>query len=138
MIQLIYTSFTPDPLDKAELDSLLETSRKNNSESGITGILLYKQLLFLQVLEGAEDAVMATFKRIANDPRHKDVELVQTIDVDERDFESWEMAFRQIDSTSIEDKVEQSKQLDAIHEVVDPIKNQQTRDYLNGFIGLLY
>jgi len=138
MIQLIYTSYTPQLMDQTELDALLETSRKNNSESGITGILLYKQLLFLQVLEGEEDEVMQTFKRIAEDPRHQDVELVQTVDVQDRDFSNWEMAFRHIDNNTLEDKAACSNQMAAISEVIEPIKNKQTRDYLNGFIGLFY
>jgi hypothetical protein len=57
MIQVSYISRSSHPMSAAELLSILMSSRENNQASGITGMLLYGNGTFLQVIEG-EDAVI--------------------------------------------------------------------------------
>lgn len=65
MFGLVYVSSAVVPFSKAELLSLLTKSRENNSKVGLTGLLIYKDGSFMQVLEGEETAVLATHERIA-------------------------------------------------------------------------
>ena len=72
---------------------LLRTSRSNNERSGLTGLLVYSRGSFLQVLEGRESSVDATFERILTDPRHSACEIVREERIFEPDFGEWLMGF---------------------------------------------
>ena len=45
----------------------------------------------MQVLEGGRDAVSALYNRIAQDPRHRDVIVLQYEEITERRFAGWTM-----------------------------------------------
>ena len=94
---LIYVSIASDALTSAELLDLLRVSRENNVRDDITGLLLYKDRRFMQLLEGPEAAVCATYGRIARDPRHRDAALLLEGAIDERDFADWSMGFHDLD-----------------------------------------
>ena len=94
---LVYASIANHDFSSEELLELLAISRRNNEKSGITGMLLYKDRRFLQVLEGEEAAVRATYARIERDPRHRDVVLLITDAEQEREFADWSMAFHELD-----------------------------------------
>jgi len=67
---LVYVSSATLPFSGEDLRALLATCRENNAELGVTGMLLYKDGNFMQVLEGDEQAVRGLYARIAADPRH--------------------------------------------------------------------
>jgi len=96
--QLIYVSAARHPFSPEELDRLLEQSRRHNGRNGLTGLLLYEDGSFLQLLEGPEDAVRTTFSRIAKDPRHHRVMTVHDVDVNERSFPNWSMGYPRLDA----------------------------------------
>lgn len=91
--QLIYTSAAKKELSSAELTQILEVSRRNNTRDELTGMLLFEDNTFLQVLEGEEEVVQRTYDRIARDPRHHRILLLARLEVEERSFQDWEMAF---------------------------------------------
>lgn len=91
--QLVYVSAARHPFSPEELDHLLEQSRRHNGRNGLTGLLLYEDGSFLQLLEGPEQAVRTTFSRIAQDHRHHRVMTVHEVDVDERSFPAWSMGY---------------------------------------------
>ena len=94
--RLVYYSRNrlPDAAMNAEvIGDILAASRKNNSEAGVTGALMFNSGCFGQVLEGPQDAVEATFERIQQDERHGDVSLLAFGPVDGRAFDSWSMGF---------------------------------------------
>ncbi|MBD5781948.1 BLUF domain-containing protein [Pelagicoccus sp. NFK12] len=90
---LVYTSRATRPFDEAELRALLQKSRFNNSRDGISGMLTYVKGMFFQMLEGPEDKVEATYKRIMRDPRHGELRLVKTSRIKSRHFPQWTMGF---------------------------------------------
>ncbi|MBA3882311.1 MAG: BLUF domain-containing protein [Chthoniobacterales bacterium] len=63
----IYVSIANEPFSDADLIELPNASRRNNELSGITGMLLYQERRFLQILEGDEHAVRQTYERILRD-----------------------------------------------------------------------
>jgi hypothetical protein len=103
LVQLIYASSAVELMDDGQLLALLQQSRQNNSELGLTGILLYKGGNFLQVLEGEEDKVMALYDKIRNDPRHRQVLTIATRPIKERDFGDWTMAYVNLNKVKPED-----------------------------------
>lgn len=96
MINLIYTSSAVELFREDELVELLKTSRDNNRRRGITGMLLYNDGNFLQVLEGPEESVRALYERIRQDPRHRNIIKLYEKPIDEPEFGQWEMAFRNV------------------------------------------
>ncbi|MFN9719012.1 MAG: BLUF domain-containing protein [Planctomycetota bacterium] len=93
MLQMIYTSAATKKFSQAELKELLQKARANNVANQITGMLLYEDGTFLQVLEGDDEVVQKTYERIANDPRHNKILLIARFEVEHRTFTDWEMGF---------------------------------------------
>jgi hypothetical protein len=77
----------------AEVNKILEASRRNNSRVAVTGALIFNASMFAQVLEGARNDIEATFERIQRDVRHGDVEVLAFEETQSRGFPSWSMAF---------------------------------------------
>ncbi|MFL6414616.1 MAG: BLUF domain-containing protein [Bryobacteraceae bacterium] len=78
---------------RAELKSILASSRTNNLRAGITGALLYNAAAFAQILEGPLASIERTFEVIQRDPRHSEVVVIQSGPAEKRDFPEWAMAF---------------------------------------------
>lgn len=97
LCRLVYTSLSnfgqgDDDAQKI-VESVLESSRRRNGESNVTGALLYTEDKFAQVLEGSAKTVAETFLRIQGDPRHRMVRLHALEPIAERMFSKWSMAF---------------------------------------------
>jgi hypothetical protein len=94
---LIYVSIASDNLGREDLLDLLRVSRENNTRDDLTGLLLYKDRRFMQILEGSQTAVCATYGRIARDPRHYDPAILLEGETAARDFADWSMGFHDLD-----------------------------------------
>ena len=97
LVRLLYVSHLAKGCGPDELKQIVEASRKNNAESGITGALCYSGNGFLQCLEGSRGAVNDLYVRIVGDERHKDVTLVEYSEIENRDFADWSMAYVRTD-----------------------------------------
>ncbi len=105
LINLVYGSSTTTPFSDEELLALLAKSREKNRRLGVTGLLLYRERNFLQVLEGEEQAVWEIYNKIVEDPRHSSILLYGVRPVTERLFGDWEMGFLNLEKDKL-DKVE--------------------------------
>ncbi len=94
IFRLMYRSHSllPDNDRRVELGKIFTQARSNNKRKDITGALLLTEHGFVQTLEGEESAVRGLFSRIADDPRHDDVQLLQGQTVGARVFSRWAMA----------------------------------------------
>jgi Sensors of blue-light using FAD len=90
LIQLIYAS-RPFGFDDLALSSILASAQRNNVRDGITGSLICREDLFVQMLEGTEEAVQKLFLRIERDDRHTDIAKLWTGEVKTRLFPEWAM-----------------------------------------------
>jgi Sensors of blue-light using FAD len=79
-----------------DLKVLLKTIRKNNEIRQVTGILLYLDPFFIQVLEGEEAIVNNLFTHIKQDSRHNKVSLIYKKPIEARYFSNWTMGFSKI------------------------------------------
>jgi len=98
LFRMAYVSAASKPFGKAELRSLLKQASERNAQAGATGMLLYKDGRFMQILEGPKAAVKTTFGRISKDPRHHGIIVILKESAEERHFPGWPMAFRDLDS----------------------------------------
>ena len=94
-IQLLYLSNAKPELKQAELDRILEVSRKNNPSRDITGLLVFANGVFIQVLEGPSSEVTNLFETICDDTRHQEVAMLGEYVGQERIFSKWSMGFLQ-------------------------------------------
>ena len=98
VFHLIYTSIANRGVSEVELKDLLTKARINNSTIGITGLLIYKDRRFMQLIEGDEKAVQELMVKIKADDRHRGILILQTGHSKEREFTDWSMAFRSPES----------------------------------------
>jgi len=102
LVHCVYCSAsTKTPLTASELECLLEECRRNNSEADITGILLYQNGSFFQVLEGEHVPVEALFNKIGTDKRHHKTKKIIFEPITTRSFAAWTMGFPKITSKEL-------------------------------------
>ena len=90
LTRIIYAS-RPFGFDAGVLDDLLTISRSRNARDGVTGTLICRADMYLQLIEGPDAAIEATYARIAADDRHADVIPLVTRTVANRLFPYWAM-----------------------------------------------
>ncbi|MEM8802953.1 MAG: BLUF domain-containing protein [Pseudomonadota bacterium] len=88
--QLIYSS-RPFGYDQATLNGILLDARRLNTRDGITGALVCRHDVFVQMLEGSPEKVQDTYNRIRKDDRHVEVQLRYFGDSPARMFGDWAM-----------------------------------------------
>jgi len=80
-------------MPKSKLYKILVGSRVSNKLADVTGLLVYVDGTFLQVLEGEQEMVSDLLEKISKDPRHTDVKVVYKTGVERRTFNAWQMAY---------------------------------------------
>ncbi len=93
---VIYISTSSQPISKGVLNEILKSSRKNNSDLNVTGLLLYFDSTFIQALEGPEESIDIIFSNIKKDKRHKNVTVIHEEPITMRDFSNWSMGFKEL------------------------------------------
>jgi Sensors of blue-light using FAD len=101
MYFLVYVSSAVQLFSPAELQDLLAKSRANNAQLGISGLLLYKDGNFMQVLEGEQAAVQSLHTHIARDPRHRGLITLLQGTHPERQFPEWAMGFCDLNTSEV-------------------------------------
>jgi len=89
LFQTFYVSRATTPYDHAAIEPLLKRWRSSNERLGVTGCLLLAGRCFAQVLEGERASVQTLARRIAGDPRHREVRVLSEGSVAEREHVGW-------------------------------------------------
>ena len=93
MHQVVYSSAAVEAFSEAQLTDLLSQARVNNERLGVTGMLLYHEGSFLQVVEGDDEVLETLIQTISKDKRHHRVVPLLRRSVAERQFDKWKMGF---------------------------------------------
>ena len=96
LVSLVYCSSATRRFGEPELAELLTVSRAGNTARGITGLLLYRDGEFVQILEGARSHVEELMRTIDRDPRHTDVRVLLEEPLHERRFAEWTMGYQSL------------------------------------------
>ncbi|MEM5473749.1 BLUF domain-containing protein [Hoeflea sp. AS60] len=104
MLQMLYVSGSSKPMAVDDIQKILAVSRRNNLRDGITGMLLWADGVFIQILEGEADTVRSAFRRIESDDRHRNIMVVLEQTAEKRLFNQWSMGFKQLDADMAADK----------------------------------
>lgn len=97
VFQLLYASGAVGTPTQADLDAILESSRRNNALLGITGMLLHANGAFIQVLEGDEAEVRRLAAKISHDRRHRNYMVLVERHAPQAAFSQWAMGFKNLD-----------------------------------------
>ena len=93
LVELSYLSEAVSDMSFLGLMRLLESARAFNQKNGVTGILLYDNQQFGQIIEGEHAYVMKAWKRLQEDKRHHRVELLEIREITERNYPDWLLRF---------------------------------------------
>jgi hypothetical protein len=103
---LVFVSAATELCTDDELVSLLETCRANNIKRGITGLLLYYEGSFLEIIEGPQKTIEWLFnEKVSHDRRHHCVVKLLTGTEDHRSFPDWSMGFKRITKEIIQEQI---------------------------------
>jgi len=94
LISTVYVSSAVAPFSSVDLIELLRSAREKNVRAGLTGMLLYHDGNFIQMLEGPAESVDSLIQKLRLDSRHKDLLVLLRKTLDVRIFGEWQMAFR--------------------------------------------
>ena len=96
--RLLYISKAYTDQDiKQNIDDILRVSRKMNAEKSVTGLLMYHQERFMQMIEGTDTCIEQLITNIKRDKRHYDVQVLVDGPVQDREFTTWSMGFANLD-----------------------------------------
>ncbi|RJT74899.1 BLUF domain-containing protein [Arthrobacter cheniae] len=103
MLSVVYSSAATQSFSEADLAGLLTVSRRTNHSSHLTGLLLYRQGRFLQILEGPEGTVRDRMAIITADRRHTRLRVLIEETRNQRQFPDWTMGYEPISATMSDD-----------------------------------
>lgn len=96
MIQLLYISLATWPMQEDDLIFLLQQARDRNQQQNVTGMLLYRDGTFVQLLEGESSDVEEIYQAIILDERNTGNYLIDKSEIKQRRFPSWNMGFKDL------------------------------------------
>ncbi|GAK58393.1 activator of photopigment and puc expression [Candidatus Vecturithrix granuli] len=91
LYRLIYMSDAADYIDWEDLKDILTKSEKNNAKIDVTGMLVFSDNKFLQVLEGPAKNLSSLYAKISQDARHRNCLLISYTPIHQRVFSAWAM-----------------------------------------------
>ena len=95
--RLLYASTATGRTDSLlNMATILGESQRNNERDGLTGALAAHDGRFVQVIEGTPGALDRLLRRLAPDPRHRDIVILDRRPIAERRFTDWTMASSRI------------------------------------------
>ena len=127
MRMILYISTARRDLSQNDIIEILRVTRSRNAQSGVTGMLLYDRVRFLEVLEGPEEAVEATFNRIRDDHRHTAVVKLEDRSISQRQFGEHSMAAYGTTESDLANSVEE------IDTLVADLTDLSLRDHIKSF-----
>lgn len=89
--QLIYTSQAHEDLTPEALQAIASAAARNNARVDVSGLLIYDQGCFLQVMEGEDPVILALFQRLKKDTRHSNMVKLIHEPIAQRRFAKWSM-----------------------------------------------
>lgn len=93
MNRIVYSSAAVGSVDEQTLSDILAAARLRNTRRDITGMLLYRDGVFLQLLEGSKVEVDLVLAAIQRDPRHRRLTVLIDERISARAFPGWSMGY---------------------------------------------
>ena len=98
-----YMSHQSRVMTNEDMNKLLFQIREKNKRLAITGLLLLIQGKFVQYIEGDKSEIDNVYESIKTDPRHNELLLLDSGEIEERQFKDWSMSYKKIDDSTVKD-----------------------------------
>lgn len=126
-----YVSTAKKELSTKEVDEILTSAEEYNTKNGFTGLLLYSEGNFFQVLEGEKEQVENLFETIKKDSRHFNLIKIFGKCIDKPSYDGYKSDF--ISENSRYD-ISRLKNYQHYIEILDKPTQQAIRPILEAFI----
>jgi len=73
---IVYLSSASDELEIAEISKILSFTEESNNNHDITGLLLFSDGNFFQIIEGEKNSILKLFETIKRDDRHRNIQQI--------------------------------------------------------------
>ena len=88
----VYCSRAAEGVEDAEIDRIVDAAQRRNLAKGITGVLVFGNGVFFQMIEGPAAQIRKLIATLHCDPRHYDVVTLEwSEERRERLYPNWEM-----------------------------------------------
>lgn len=104
IVQVFYISRCDPSVTPTDVYRIVGSSQVRNRRRQVTGLLAYTGQHFAQVVEGSAAEVDGLLHSIADDPRHRQMRVLQRLEDVSRRFGSWSMHL--VDSVARADEIE--------------------------------
>ncbi len=102
LVQLVYRSRSCNGAESAlQMSDILDQARLGNARDGITGVLTAVDGRFVQIIEGSEDVIDQLMIKLARDPRHTDLTIIERRATTARLFSDWDMVSPRLAATEL-------------------------------------
>lgn len=126
-----YVSTASQQLTRSDIENLLRKSEKRNNQEDITGLLLYSEGNFFQIIEGEESKVKELYRTIEKDKRHFNIIKILGIPIHKDSYDGYKS-----DLVNASARFSQSKFQTYAHyvDVLDKPKQMAVKNILKAFI----
>ena len=130
---ICYVSTAAKELNKIEINQILELTEKKNNENGLSGILLYSDGNFFQVIEGEKDQVEEIFTVIKQDSRHFNIFTIFEKEITATNFEDYKVDFLTISMRKDQKELQSYiKQINKLNKKIQPSVRYIIRQFIDG------
>lgn len=133
LILLAYTSVATHHMMHDELLTLLNSARSANQRQGITGMLLYMDECFFQVLEGEEQLVDNLYEKICLDERNHHVVKLIREPITTRSLTEWTMSYEHVTREDMASATGLTDYLDQDHPGFNGMATGRARQLIESF-----
>lgn len=119
-------------MSQDDLKDILQDSRESNISKDVTGMLLYIEGRFFQVLEGEKEGIDELYEHISRDERHRDVNIITRGYTKRRIFKDWSMRYSSISSKEFT-RLSGIKRFSDLLRIKKPQLEQQVVMFMNKF-----
>jgi hypothetical protein len=93
--QIFYVSSSKLNSDiESDLSEIVSKARFSNQKNSVTGVLLFRGGIFLQLIEGEKKDVENLYRKIEKDPRHSNLIILFQQESQDRVFPNWDMGLK--------------------------------------------
>ena len=93
LLSMTYVSRANKEMEIEEIREILKEAERNNTANAITGMLIYKDNIFLQTIEGSRSRINRLLHNLIDDDRHHDLQVLEARELTHREWAKWSMNY---------------------------------------------
>ena len=93
LVSMTYVSRAAKEMSAKEISEILQQAQHNNAANAITGMLVFKDNIFLQTIEGSRARINRLLHSLMTDQRHYDLQVLETRELTHREWSRWSMNY---------------------------------------------